>query len=113
MKKYIPLSFKIIILNFFNGNYIKHLQIFLKNFNKNDLKELKIFLKSLAPVKTEYDLVRLGSENDGGYLVPNDLNDLHYCFSPGVSVDSDFEKELYDKYKIRSFYVIFQLINRA
>ena len=103
MKKYIPLSFKIIILNFFNGNYIKQLKLFLKNYNKNDLNELNFFLKSLAPVKTEYDLVRIGSENDGGYLVPDDLNDLQYCFSPGVSVNSDFEKHLYDEYKVRSF----------
>ena len=103
MKKYIPLSVKVNILNFFNGNYIKQLKLFLKNYNKNDLNELNFFLKSLAPVKTDYDLVRIGSENDGGYLVPDDLNDLQYCFSPGVSVNSDFEKHLYDEYKVRSF----------
>jgi len=103
MKKFIPLSVKIFILNFINGNYIKQFRLFLSNFNKNDLKELGEFLKSLTPVKTEFDLVRIGSKNDGGYLIPNDFNDLKFCFSPGVSVNSDFEKHLYDEYKIKSF----------
>lgn len=48
----------------------------------------------LWPVKTRFPLIRIGSENDGGYLIPNDLNGITACFSPGVDINSSFEKEL-------------------
>jgi hypothetical protein len=48
------------------------------------------------------ELIRLGGEADGGYLVPDDLEGIEYCFSPGVSVTSDFENQLADR-GIRSF----------
>lgn len=34
---------------------------------------------------------------DGGYLIPNDLNGIKYCFSPGVDMESRFELELAEK----------------
>lgn len=48
----------------------------------------------LWPVKTRFPLIRIGSENDGGYLIPNDLYGITACFSPGVDINSSFEKEL-------------------
>ncbi len=33
----------------------------------------------------------MGGENDGGYLVPDDLEGIEYCFSPGVSNIATFE----------------------
>jgi hypothetical protein len=36
-------------------------------------------------------LIRLGGNYDGGYLVPDDLEGIKYCFSPGVSKIANFE----------------------
>lgn len=50
--------------------------------------------KSLArlwPVETDLPLVRLGPDRDGGYLVPDDLDGITACFSPGVDVEAGFE----------------------
>lgn len=40
-------------------------------------------------------LTRIGSTADGGYLLPDALDDLVYCFSPGVADSADFENELF------------------
>ncbi|KAB8031030.1 FkbM family methyltransferase [Fluviispira multicolorata] len=56
--------------------------------------EIKEFLKELKPYGTEHSLLRLGCPGDGGYLVPNDLEGIEFCFSPGVSTQSSFETDL-------------------
>lgn len=48
----------------------------------------------LRPVRTQHPLIRIGGAGDGGYLVPDDLEGLTACFSPGVSDSSDFEDDL-------------------
>lgn len=58
------------------------------------MKELEQLVQSLRPVKTNFDLIRIGGANDGGYLVPNDLVGITTCFSPGVDVTATFEKDL-------------------
>jgi len=58
------------------------------------INEVKELLKSLYPVKTKFDLVRIGGANDGGYLLPDDLAGISKCFSPGVDVTATFEKDL-------------------
>lgn len=50
-------------------------------------------LETLHPVSTDKELIRLGPDGDGGYLVPNDLVGIHACFSPGVGLVSGFEKD--------------------
>lgn len=55
---------------------------------RDDMVEL---LRGLRPVTTEHPLIRLGPAGDGGYLVPDDLDGIQACFSPGVSTSSDFE----------------------
>jgi hypothetical protein len=55
---------------------------------RRDMLEL---LHSLRPVVTEHPLIRLGPKGDGGYLVPDDIEGIQACFSPGVSNSSDFE----------------------
>jgi hypothetical protein len=50
-------------------------------------------LKRLYPLSTNRELVRFGPKADGGYLIPNDLEGIHVCFSPGVSSVSGFEKD--------------------
>ena len=51
-------------------------------------------IDSLRPVNTKFDLIRVGGDNDGGYLIPNDLVGIATCFSPGVDVTASFEKDL-------------------
>ncbi|SFT41744.1 Methyltransferase FkbM domain-containing protein [Algoriphagus locisalis] len=54
------------------------------------------FLTKIYPRKTKYDLIRMGAEADGGYLVPNNLMGISTCYSPGVSDISEFEKACMD-----------------
>lgn len=67
--------------------------------NPEDLAGL---IKKLHPVDCGIDLIRVGSEGDGGYLIPDDLKGIEYCFSPGVSTLADFEDQLADM-NIKSF----------
>jgi hypothetical protein len=60
------------------------------------------FLSSVKPLQTNHDLIRLGGATDGGYLVPNDIEGVDVCFSPGVSQVSAFEEDL-TKRGIRCF----------
>lgn len=55
---------------------------------------LKAFFESVKPVRTNRNLIRIGGQFDGGYLVPDDLENVEICFSPGVSVIADFEQDL-------------------
>jgi len=59
--------------------------------------KLVSFLTSLKPMETNYELIRLGGDGDGGYLIPNDLTGIDTCFSPGVGTTSDFENALTTK----------------
>ena len=52
------------------------------------------FIGTLRPFDCEKGLIRIGGEADGGYLLPNDLEGMEYCFSPGVGTVSDFENHL-------------------
>ena len=47
----------------------------------------------LHPVAGGHELIRLGPEADGGYVLPDDLAGIDACFSPGVSSISGFEME--------------------
>jgi hypothetical protein len=58
-----------------------------------DAAALGALVAKLRPVSTDLDLIRLGPDGDGGYLVPDDLEGISACFSPGVSLISGFEKE--------------------
>jgi hypothetical protein len=51
-------------------------------------------LQALRPLAGSFELIRIGPDTDGGYLVPNDLDGIRYAFSPGVSTESGFEAEL-------------------
>jgi hypothetical protein len=55
--------------------------------------KLRSFLNKLYPLSGNKELIRLGPNGDGGYLVPNDLVAIQACFSPGVHVVSGFEKD--------------------
>jgi hypothetical protein len=55
------------------------------------------FLASVKPIKTNHDLIRLGGDADGGYLVPDDIEGVEVCFSPGVSKVATFEEDLTER----------------
>jgi len=55
------------------------------------------FLEAVKPTKTNSNLVRIGGDGDGGYLVPDDLDGIQACFSPGVSDIATFEQDLVDR----------------
>ncbi|MCB0645038.1 MAG: FkbM family methyltransferase [Saprospiraceae bacterium] len=50
-------------------------------------------IKKIRPVRVDVPLVRIGPNMDGGYLVPDDFDDLKLCISPGVGPTSAFELE--------------------
>lgn len=50
-------------------------------------------IQDLRPYECTKPLIRFGSGLDGGYLLPDDLEGIQYCFSPGVSDESSFELE--------------------
>jgi hypothetical protein len=54
---------------------------------------LKSLIAKLKPVDTGIELIRIGGNNDGGYLVPDDMEGIRYCFSPGVNTIANFEYE--------------------
>jgi hypothetical protein len=51
-------------------------------------------IRRLFPVTTPLELIRIGGEGDGGYLIPDDLDGVVACFSPGVDVIALFEAAL-------------------
>jgi hypothetical protein len=59
-------------------------------------------IHSLRPRSCGSPLIRVGGNGDGGYLIPDDLAGIEYCFSPGVNRTVEFENELADRH-IRSF----------
>jgi hypothetical protein len=59
-----------------------------------DEKQLIDFFESVRPKTTNYPLIRIGGNTDGGYLVPDDMEGIDACFSPGVSDVADFENDL-------------------
>lgn len=60
-------------------------------------EKLKSFLKKVYPRKTKSTLIRIGGDSDGGYIVPDDFEGISCCFSPGVSDNSEFERECLEK----------------
>lgn len=97
IKKFLLMAF----LNLIRRSVLNYGHILVKlSFDK---KQLDSFLQSIYPVKTEHPLIRLGTDNDAGYLVPDDLKDISICFSPGVDYSVSFEKQLFDDYSIKSY----------
>jgi len=54
-------------------------------------EQLIDFISLLRPVDINIPLIRVGSDNDGGYLIPDDYLSCRALISPGVGDNSDFE----------------------
>lgn len=65
-------------------------------------EKIREFANKLKPKKIDFPLVRIGPKFDGGYLIPDDLEGVDACFSPGVSTYAHFENDLYNKYGVNS-----------
>jgi hypothetical protein len=59
-----------------------------------DVQSVRRLIERLHPVTTDKELIRIGEEGDGGYLVPDDLDGVVACFSPGVGTVASFEAAL-------------------
>jgi hypothetical protein len=59
--------------------------------------EIAALLRMLAPIRVQRALMRVGGAHDGGYLLPDDLAGIEYCFSPGVDVTASFEEALLER----------------
>ena len=67
--------------------------------------KVNAFFKLFTPYSTGYKLIRIGSLGDGGYLVPDDLDGISDCFSPGVGMTCRFENDLALKFNIKSWLI--------
>ena len=66
------------------------------NFSsKDDILDLLKLFKIKIPKNIE--LIRIGSNNDGGYLVPNIIHEISSCFSAGIGNNISFEKDLINR----------------
>jgi len=66
----------------------------LKLISTTEKSKIISFINSIKPLQTEHDLIRLGGDSDGGYLIPNDLDGISGCFSPGVGYSASFEYDM-------------------
>lgn len=57
-------------------------------------ERLQDFLRLVKPYTTNHELVRVGGNADGGYLIPDDLDGINACFSPGVENTATFETDM-------------------
>ena len=71
---------------------LKTLHLFnIHSTRRTKKKDIKFLLDNLRPLSCKKELIRLGHDGDGGYLVPDDLVGIEACFSPGVDRVSGFE----------------------
>jgi hypothetical protein len=70
--------------------------------DRNRYQRVKQLIKDLRPMTTQFNLVRIGEGSDGSYLLPDDLEGIFACFSPGVGSSTKFEENLLD-FDIPSF----------
>ncbi|MAW09524.1 MAG: hypothetical protein CMC23_05340 [Flavobacteriaceae bacterium] len=82
-------------------DYFRKKDYIINNYSGDT--NLRNFFNSIKPIDIQEGLIRIGGNNDGGYLVPNVLEGIKYCFSPGVDDNVSFEKELSENYSIKSF----------
>ena len=74
----------------------------LGRYSKDQKKLVNDFLAKIIITDSNYELIRIGCNNDGGYLIPNILDEIEFCFSAGVGNKSYFEDHLLN-FNIKSF----------
>jgi hypothetical protein len=59
--------------------------------------DLRSLVQALRVTAIKKDMIRIGPDKDGGYLLPDDLDGVLHCFSPGVADCSDFELDMVNR----------------
>ena len=80
--------------------------LFATGFNVERISATKDIIFFISQFNKNYkftELIRVGPDGDGGYLLPDILKNISYCFSAGVGEISKFEKHLSRNFKIKSF----------
>jgi hypothetical protein len=88
------------------------IQLGYQIYRLNAPTKIKKFIKNLEPVRSSYPLIRIGSKNDGGYIIPSDFENLKSCFSPGVDTNSSFENQI-SEYGINCFLADYSVSSAA
>ncbi len=61
-----------------------------------DKRQLSEFIRGLSPMHASLPMKRFGPAKDGGYVMPDDLEEVGGCISPGVSDECGFDREVAD-----------------
>ncbi|MFM7268576.1 MAG: hypothetical protein ACKOZT_08335 [Cyanobium sp.] len=86
-----------------NESRIDHLLEFSDWATLSQDQDLRSAVELLVPVGCRRNLIRVGGNGDGAYLLPDHLEGIEACFSPGVSTIIDFETDLARQYAIPSY----------
>jgi hypothetical protein len=66
--------------------------------SQEHLKSIQNLVSILSPMKFKGDLIRIGNEGDGSYVLPkNIINSKSYLISGGIANNNEFELELAKK----------------
>ena len=76
--------------------------VFARPASSPDISFIKAFI---TPKQCGRELILIGDGLDGSYVIPKDLEDIKYCFSPGVGPTSKFEQGLHESFGISSFLI--------
>ena len=93
------------LIEFIGFSLVAHDPLFLKGMRlsrRTDERALQDLILSLRPMETKVPLIRIGSKSDGGYLLPQDFDDVTTCFSAGCDLTWHFEKQLDTEFNVRS-----------
>ena len=88
--------------------------LFALGFNVERISSSEDIIFFISQFNKNYkftELIRVGSDGDGGYLLPDILKNISYCFSAGVGEISKFEKHLSQNYKIKSFMALWIIVS--
>jgi hypothetical protein len=61
---------------------------------RTEHSRITALIRSLRARPAVAPLIRLGPKGDGGYLLPDDLEDIVACVSPGVSTEVGFDEAM-------------------
>ena len=63
------------------------------------------FVQSIEPVNNGFNLIRVGPDSEGSYLLPDDLDGIRLNISPGVGETWQFESALLNSFNIPSLMI--------
>ena len=87
LRKKFTKSIRNLIINFLNKRKFEVKHVSWKE-EYTEFVDLENLIDSLKPMSIQTSFVRIGSEEDGGYIVPNIFDEVKVsnCFSPGGEI---------------------------